>query len=86
WHADGNRASAGNVAEFRDEIRNASSRVLRDHLEAGDFSRWVLEVIADDELGARLRGIERWFHNDPDADVEAARTAVIAAIRDRYVQ
>lgn len=85
-HADGNRASAGNVAEFRDEIRNASSRVLRDHLEAGDFSRWVLEVIADDELGARLRGIERWFHNDPDADVEAARTAVIAAIRDRYVQ
>src|SRR5690606_30472267 len=84
--ADGNRASAGNVAEFRDEIRNASSHVLRDHLEAGDFSRWVLEVIADDELGARLRGIERWFHNDPDADVEAARTAVIAAIRDRYVQ
>lgn len=85
-HGDGDRPSAANVAEFRDEIRRATTNVLREHLEAGDFSRWVLEVIADDELGARLRGIERWFHNDPDADVEAARTAAIAAIRDRYVQ
>jgi len=85
-HGDGDRPSAANVAEFRDEIRRATTNVLREHLEAGDFSRWVLEVIADDELGARLRGIERWFHTDPDADVEAARTAAIAAIRDRYVQ
>lgn len=85
-HANGDRPSAANIAEFRDEIRSATSGVLREHLGAGDFSRWVLEVIADDELGSRLRGIERWFHNDPDADIEAARTAMIAAIRDRYVQ
>ncbi len=48
--------------------------------EAG--SRWWLQRF--DELGARLRGIERWFHNDPEADLEAARTATVAAIRDRY--
>ncbi len=83
-HRDGGRRSASNLAEFRDEIRRARPEVLREHLDAGDFSRWVLEVIADDELGARLRGIERWFHNDPEADLEAARAASIAAIRDRY--
>lgn len=83
-HRDGGRRSASNLAEFRDEVQRAAPEVLREHLDAGDFSRWMREVIADDELGARLRGIERWFHNDPEADLEAARTATIAAIRDRY--
>ncbi|HEX6135516.1 MAG TPA: HAD family hydrolase [Longimicrobiales bacterium] len=82
--AGGHGAAAGNVAEFGCEIGRAPGDVLRAHLLAGDFSRWTHDVLADDELGGRLRGVERWFRTDPDADPEAARTAVMSAIRDRY--
>ncbi|HEX6307106.1 MAG TPA: HAD family hydrolase [Longimicrobiales bacterium] len=78
------RRVAGNVAEFACEIAGTPRDVLRTHLLAGDFSRWTRDVLADDELGGRLRGVERWFRTDPEADPETARTAVIGAIRDRY--
>ena len=75
---------AGNVAEFRDGVSDGTDRVLHQHLTAGDFSRWSRDVLADDELGARLRAIERWFHHDPHADIEPARAAILAAVDDRY--
>lgn len=79
------RASAvGNIAEFRAAIGTVASEILRAHLTAGDFSRWTQDVLADDELGGRLRGIERWFGTDPAADPDMARAALIAAITDRY--
>jgi hydroxymethylpyrimidine pyrophosphatase-like HAD family hydrolase len=82
---DGGVRAAGNLREFRDEVARADEVELRTHLQAGDFSRWTRDVLADDELGARLRGIERWFLNDAAAAVDPARAAVIAAIDDRYL-
>ena len=81
---DGRGRAAGNMAEFRAGIADIHSEILRAHLAAGDLSRWTRDVVADDELGGRLRGIERWFSTDPGADPEMARTALIAAITDRY--
>jgi hypothetical protein len=78
------RRAAGNVSEFGREIAHASDTILRAHLRAGDFSRWVREVLADDDLGARLRNIERWFQNEPRANIEPARTAIVEAIDERY--
>ena len=81
---DSRGRAAGNMAEFRAGIADIHSDVLRAHLAAGDLSRWTRDVVADDELGGRLRGIERWFSTDPGADPEMARSALIAAITDRY--
>ena len=81
---DGGRRAAGNLVEFGNELGRIPLDALRAHLLAGDFSRWTRDVLADDELGARLRGVERWFRADPDADGEAARSAVRAAIQERY--
>ena len=77
-------SAAGNIAEFRAGVATVAGETLRAHITAGDFSRWTRDVLADDELGGRLRGIERWFITDPVADPEMARSAVIAAITDRY--
>ena len=77
-------SAAGNIAEFRAGIGTVAGDILRAHITAGDFSRWTRDVLADDELGGRLRGIERWFITDPVADPELARSAVVAAITDRY--
>jgi hydroxymethylpyrimidine pyrophosphatase-like HAD family hydrolase len=78
------RPAAGNISEFRREIARADDAVVSRHLRAGDFSRWLRDVVADDELGARVRNIERWWQNEPGV-VSHARTAIVAAIDDRYV-
>jgi hydroxymethylpyrimidine pyrophosphatase-like HAD family hydrolase len=78
-------AAAGNLAEFCQMVRRLEGPVLEGHLSAGDFSRWVREVLADDMLGARLRSVERWYRNDAgELDIEHVREAVIAEVEGRY--
>jgi hypothetical protein len=76
--------TAGNMSEFRSELRRLSEHVLRTHLRAGDFSRWIREVLADDELGRRVREVERWFRTDSAAAPESAVEAIVTAINSRY--
>jgi hydroxymethylpyrimidine pyrophosphatase-like HAD family hydrolase len=78
------RASAGNLAEFRTELQRADVETLRQHLLAGDFSRWIRDVLADDELGRRIRAVERWFRTDPSSNAETSAAAVSNAIELRY--
>jgi trehalose-6-phosphatase len=76
--------TAGNLVEFRDELARATRNIVHRHLRAGDFSRWIRDVLADDELGRRIREIERWSRSDPSADPEAAVAAMVGAIEVRY--
>jgi hydroxymethylpyrimidine pyrophosphatase-like HAD family hydrolase len=50
------------------------------HLRAGDYSRWLLESIKDDELAAEAAQVEA----DPDADPASSRERIRAAIERRY--
>ncbi|HSJ25319.1 MAG TPA: HAD hydrolase family protein [Longimicrobiales bacterium] len=77
-------AVAGNLAEFCDLVRHVPGDVLERHLQSGDFSRWVREVLADDTLGARLRSVERWYRTEASLDIEQLRSAVTAEIESRY--
>lgn len=78
------RASAGNLAEFRTELQRADADTVRQHLLEGDFSRWIRDVLADDELGRRIRAVERWFRTDPSSNAETSIAAVVNAIELRY--
>lgn len=77
-------SAASNLAEFRERLQTADEFVVSQHLQAGDFSRWVRDVLADDELGARLRSIERWYRTEPYTSVAQACEAVVSAIDARY--
>jgi hydroxymethylpyrimidine pyrophosphatase-like HAD family hydrolase len=50
------------------------------HLRAGDYSRWLLDSIKDDELAAEAAQVEA----DPDADPASSRERIRAAIERRY--
>jgi hydroxymethylpyrimidine pyrophosphatase-like HAD family hydrolase len=80
----GEHGSAANLDEFTRRIATVDGDVLIGHLKAGDFSRWVNEIVADDELSSRLRSIERWFRNEPGTGRTQAREAVISAVEARY--
>jgi hydroxymethylpyrimidine pyrophosphatase-like HAD family hydrolase len=78
--------TAGNVREFCSVLADLPGDSLGGHLQAGDFSRWVREVLADDELGARLRSVERWYRTNAGLDLMQLREAVISAVEARYPQ
>jgi HAD superfamily hydrolase (TIGR01484 family) len=82
--SDGEPRAAGNLIEFRDLVHCVAGDVLHHHLHAGDFSRWIYDVMADDELGARFRSIERWYRTESGTSVDQARDAIITAIDARY--
>jgi hydroxymethylpyrimidine pyrophosphatase-like HAD family hydrolase len=75
---------AGNLAEFCRCVQEVGEDVLRHHLQAGDFSRWVHDVLADDDLGARLRSLERWYRSEPGLAAAHVRAAIISEIQSRY--
>lgn len=82
--AGSDNAVAGNLVEFCSLVRHVPADVLRRHLQAGDFSRWVREVLTDDALGARLRSVERWYRTETSLDIEQVRDAITAEIESRY--
>jgi hydroxymethylpyrimidine pyrophosphatase-like HAD family hydrolase len=87
YFADGDSVATGgaaNLAEFCRDVANVTDDVLRQHLVAGDFSRWVRDVMADDDLARRLRSLERWFRNEPDVTCLQAREGVLSAVEMRY--
>lgn len=75
---------AGNLSEFHREIRRARADTLHHHLRQGDFSAWVRDVIGDEPLATRLRGIERWCQTEDSPQLEVGRRAVLRAIEQRY--
>jgi hydroxymethylpyrimidine pyrophosphatase-like HAD family hydrolase len=81
-HATGR--SAANLADFYRELRAAPGGVVHHHLRAGDFSRWLGDTIGDDDLAARVRGIERWYRSLRDPRTDQARCVLLRAVERRY--
>jgi phosphoserine phosphatase len=72
---------AYNMIEFHRGVRIAPVASLRHHLRTGDFSRWVGEVIGDQQLARGLRKIER--STQPAAAPD--RAGILAHIEDHYL-
>lgn len=77
-------AVARNLTEFEAELAHCDRAVLRHHAPHHDFSRWVVDVLHDEPLGDALRPIEASMTaTSPAAAVEAARLALVTALRHR---
>jgi hydroxymethylpyrimidine pyrophosphatase-like HAD family hydrolase len=57
---------AANLVEFHDAVLRIEGDSLRHHAINGDFSRWISEVIRDQDLAAEVRKMEREYvrHGD----------------------
>jgi len=74
-------AAAESLGQFRRAVAEVEDQVLAHHAAHGDFSRWLLEVFADQMAGGQLRKVEaRWSRGElPDL-----RNAIEQVIADRY--
>jgi hypothetical protein len=70
-----------NMMEFHKAVQTVSLASLRHHLLAGDFSRWVAEVIGDEQLANGLRKLER----TTPAGATLDRAEILAHIQDHYL-
>ena len=72
---------AHNMLEFYNAVQNVPVASLRHHFAAGDFSRWVAEVLGDEQLARGLRKIER----TTPAGATPNRAEILAHIDDHYL-
>jgi len=72
-------ATAGSIGEFLQGVGVVGDEVLAFHAARGDFSRWLLEVFADRELGRHLAKLEgRWSRREI-TDLRGALERLLAA-------
>jgi hypothetical protein len=81
FKAGGEPCMGHNMIEFYQAIKSVPLESLRHHLLAGDFSRWVAEVIGDQQLAAGLRKLER----TTPAGATPDRAEILAHIEDHYL-
>jgi hypothetical protein len=72
---------AHNMIELHQAIQSAPLVSLCHHLSAGDFSRWVGEVLGDQQLARGLRKLER----GTPAGATPDRAEILAHIEDHYL-
>jgi hypothetical protein len=77
----GSPIAAHNMIEFHQAIQSVPLASLRHHLNAGDFSRWVAEVLGDQQLARGLRKLERTTPVGATPD----RAEILAHIEDHYL-
>jgi hydroxymethylpyrimidine pyrophosphatase-like HAD family hydrolase len=77
----GNTVTVHNIGEFYRAIQTVSQASLRHHLNAGDFSRWVSEVLGDEQLAKGLRKLERATPVGATPD----RAEILAHVADHYL-
>jgi hydroxymethylpyrimidine pyrophosphatase-like HAD family hydrolase len=70
-----------NMVEFYRAIQSVPVASLRHHLIAGDFSRWVVDVLGDQQLAKGLRKLERVTPAGATPD----RAEILAYIEDYYL-
>jgi Helicase HerA, central domain len=73
--------TAHNMNEFYQAIQTIPLSSLRHHLGVGDFSRWVSEVMGDQQLARGLRKLERAI----PAGAAPDRAEILAHIQDHYL-
>jgi len=71
---------AANLIRFCELAEGVDEATWEHHLRAGDYSRWMREMIKDPELGDEVQAIER----ARDASPLEARRQVLAVVRRRY--
>lgn len=77
----GGPVAVHNMMEFYRAIQNIPLASLRHHVNGGDFSRWVAEVLGDQQLARGLRKIER----TTPAGATPDRAEILAHIEDQYL-
>ena len=80
-HADPNGPVTQSLSQFYTAVATVPPSSLRYHLLAGDFSRWVADIIADPALAAGLRKLECTTR----AGAAASREEILRHIADRYL-
>jgi hydroxymethylpyrimidine pyrophosphatase-like HAD family hydrolase len=74
------------LEEFSRHLRHCDLDTLDYHLTRGDFSRWVLGVLDDHDLGTDLAAIERDLILERTSELERARQRAIDSIERRYLR
>ncbi|HME72943.1 MAG TPA: hypothetical protein VKM54_24185, partial [Myxococcota bacterium] len=89
FHADAPEPAydAGNLEDFHRALTACAPATIRLHARCSDFSRWIRDVIHDDELSAAVLELESKISDDTaDADVDVVRAGLLSAIEDRYLE
>jgi hydroxymethylpyrimidine pyrophosphatase-like HAD family hydrolase len=74
-------ATVRTVRDFVSAVQTVSPATLGRHLERGDFSRWVRDVLGDAVLAARLRRLEQ----SARVGLAPAREDIVDLVRQRYI-
>jgi hydroxymethylpyrimidine pyrophosphatase-like HAD family hydrolase len=72
---------AHTLKEFIDVLGRAAPERLHEHIQRGDFSRWIAEVFGDRPLAMNIRSLE---HNYRLNRIHDINDAVSQAVRSRY--
>ncbi len=72
--------TANTVREFAEAVRTVPLDTLRHHMLAGDFSRWIREVLGDAELASGIGKLER----AAALGTRPNRDEILAHVRARY--
>ena len=67
--------SAASLKEFAEKIKDVNLKSLEFHLYRGDFEKWILEVLQDEELALELKKLQK-FNLTGDAIRKELYTAV----------
>jgi len=78
-------AVAGNVREFHRHLGNCSAELLEPHALRHDLSRWLREVLQDEDLASIVSDAELEFRSDR-LSVEGFRDVVRTAIEAQYLE
>jgi hydroxymethylpyrimidine pyrophosphatase-like HAD family hydrolase len=76
-------AAAANLAELHRELVLCAPEVIDQHARGGDFSRWIRDVMRDDDLADALHDVER--RSGAGAAPEELRTRLLRIIEARYL-
>jgi hypothetical protein len=76
---------ARTVEQFRSQIEMVHPDTLGWHLQRGDVSRWLGDVVQDRQLAAHVAGLERDLVLRQEAEVQRAKDHLAAAIDSRYL-
>ena len=78
--------AAGSMSDFCTAVGHLDPRALQYHLERGDFSRWLDDIIADKELAAQVAVWEDQLLAHRAADLERIRRQLVQAVEQRYLE
>jgi hypothetical protein len=77
--------AAGSMGDFCTAVGHLDPRALQYHLERGDFSRWLDDIIADKELAVQVAVWEDELLAHRAADLERIRCQLVQAVEHRYL-